>query len=71
MNSYEEKKIVIYANPEELRNLADEMEDRWPKLKPGQPTFIKFLVNKDGLKVCLHLDQQYFHKMDKDRESHK
>jgi len=69
MNHYEEKKIVIYASPTELRKLADKMEERWPKLNIGSPTFIDFLVNKDDLKVCLHLDQEYFHKLEKEQRN--
>ena len=69
MNHYEEKKIVIFASPVELRKLADEMEKRWQNLKPGNTTFIDFLVHKDDLKVCLHLDQEYFHKLERNNEN--
>jgi len=69
MNHYEEKKIVIFASPVELRKLADKMEKRWQNLKPGNTTFIDFLVHKDELKVCLHLDQEYFHKLEGGNEN--
>ena len=69
MNHYEERKIVICASPLELRKLADKMEEIWPKLKPGNTTFIDFLAYKDDLKVCLHLDQDYFHKLERNNEN--
>ena len=55
---YEERKIVIIMNPKQLRDLADKMEEKFPKLVPGNTTFIDFLGYSQDLKVCLHLDQK-------------
>ena len=64
MNVREQSVINVYANPDELRRLADKMEERWAKLRVGDPTFVDF-INYDPeekLSVHLHLDQVWFHK---------
>ena len=63
MKAREEKKLIITANPEELRALADKMERRWEKLRAGESTFVDFLDYEAG--VHLHLDQVWFHAKDK------
>jgi len=60
MRVREEREIIVVANPDELRNLADKMEKRYEELTIGQTTFVDFLGYQDGFKVCLHLDQEWF-----------
>jgi len=62
-SAYEEKrKIIITMNPDELRSLADKMEEKFPTFLPGQSTFIDLFSYSDDLLVCLHADQQWFNK---------
>ena len=65
MKAREERTITITMTPVELRNLADEMERRWENLQVGQSTFVDFLHHSFELSICLHLDQEYFHKLNK------
>ena len=66
MKARQEKKIIITASPKELRDLADKMEERWLKLRPGQTTFVDFIDYEGELDVHLHLDQAYFHNLNKE-----
>lgn len=59
---YEERNVIITMNPDQLRKLADKMEETFPRLKLGQTTFVDFLGYSSDLKVCLHLDQEWFSK---------
>ncbi len=65
MNAREERKVIITMSPKELRDLADKMEKKWPKLKPGDSTFVDLIHCSDDLQVVLNLDQEYFHSLDK------
>ena len=60
-----EKKIIVTMNPDELRSLADKMEEKFPKIRPGQTTFIDFLVYSKDLQIDLHAEQEWFHKRSK------
>ena len=57
---HEERKIIIRMNPDQLRKMADKMEKEYPKMAPGQSTFIDFLGYSNTLQVYLHVDQQWF-----------
>ena len=59
---YIDKKIIVTMNPDELRDLADKMEAKFPMLQIGDSTFITSLVYSDDLRIDLHLDQAWFHK---------
>jgi hypothetical protein len=63
MNCRKDNKIIITMSPEDLRRLADEMEERWNELRPGDSTFVDIIgYLEDKTRICLHLDQEYFHK---------
>jgi len=57
-----EQKIIITMNPDQLRKLADKMEEDYFKAKLGGTTFVDFLGYSDRLQVCLHFDQVWFEK---------
>lgn len=57
---YEERKIIITMSPDDLRSLADKMEEKFPKKRLGESTFIDFLGYSPDLQVCLHADQEWF-----------
>ncbi len=65
-SGFEQREIVVFASPDELRRWADEMEKRWLTIRPGEVTFIDFLMHKQDMKVSLHLDQQWFHKREQE-----
>ena len=46
--------------PQELRDLADKMEYRYPRLRPGDSTFVDFLAYDKEYVVKLMLDQTYW-----------
>lgn len=54
------EKIIITMNPDELRGLADRMEEAYLTRTVGQTTFVDFLGNSRDLHVCLHFDQAWF-----------
>ena len=60
MTMREERNIIITMNPDQLRKLADKMEQAYPTLKIGDSTFVDFLGYKPDLRVSLHLDQEWF-----------
>jgi len=62
MTMREERNIIITMNPDQLRKLADKMEQQYPTLKIGDSTFVDFLGYKPDLRVSLHLDQEWFNK---------
>jgi hypothetical protein len=68
MRVHQENKIILTMSPKELRDLADKMEERWPKLRLGQTCFVDILHysrdDRDPM-VVLHLDQTYFHDLAK------
>ena len=57
-----EKKIIVTMNPDELRALANKMENEFPKKSLGDSTFIDFLAYSGELRIDLHADQQWFNK---------
>lgn len=62
--AHHENKIILTMSPKELRDLADKMEARFPKLRLGDTTFVDILHHSTGgadPMIVLHLDQQYFH----------
>ena len=65
--SYEEKKIVLTMNPDELRELADKMEKEYPLKMVGDSCFIANLVYSGHFTLDLHADQGWFN----DRENQK
>ena len=60
MKAREDKKIVLTANPDELRVLADKMEAAWERITWGDSTFVDFMAYGDGLRIDIHLDQEWF-----------
>ena len=58
----EERKVIITMNPDELRALADKMERVFPQKRLGDTCFIDFLGYSQEMQVCLHADQEWFHK---------
>ena len=56
----EERSIIITMNPDQLRKLADKMEKIYSKLTFFNTTFVDFLGHTPELRVCLHLDQEWF-----------
>lgn len=63
MKAYENREILLFMNPKELRDLANRMEELWVKLEAGDRTFVDFLHSSESFKIQLHLDQSYFEKM--------
>ena len=63
MNAREEREIILTISPKELRDLADKMEDRFPKKRIGETTFIASLHSSENFSISLHLDQNYFEKL--------
>ena len=60
-SSYKEPiTINITMTPKELRDLADNMEYKFPKLRPGDSTFVAFLAYDKDYVVKLMLDQTYW-----------
>ena len=57
-----EKKIVVTMNPDELRSLADKMEEKFPKKRLGESAFIDFLTYGNDCTIELHAEQEWFHK---------
>ncbi|MCK4787451.1 MAG: hypothetical protein KAV87_27080 [Desulfobacteraceae bacterium] len=62
MHAREEREITITMSPDELRDLADKMEKRFPNITIGGPTFVTFLHQENGFTINLNLDQGWFHK---------
>jgi hypothetical protein len=58
--TFEDRKIIITTNPDELRRLADLMEEKFPKIPLGKSSFIDFLAVTPEYKVCIHADQEWF-----------
>ncbi len=56
----EPEKIIITMNPDQLRGLADKMEEVFPTKRLGDTTFIDFLGYSKDLQVCLYADQVWF-----------
>ena len=67
MSMYEERKIIITLDPDELRRLADKMERDFPHKRLGQSTFIDLLGHSSDLTVCLHADQTWFENKKKNK----
>ena len=67
VTGYKEERIRVSFSPEELRNLADEMENKFQKLSPGESTLIKcyILDHKKPLILDIMADQGWFHKQAK------
>lgn len=69
-DSFYQNKLIITMSPKELRDLADKMEARWPKLRAGETTFVDILHHSTGGQdpmIVLHLDQKYFHDLDAEK----
>jgi hypothetical protein len=64
VNVCETRTIMITASPKELRDLADKMDQLFPRLKVGDSTFVDILSypdkNNGNVMVKLHLDQTYY-----------
>ena len=58
----EPERINITMNPDQLRELADKMEEVFPTIGLGETTFIDFLGYSKDLHVCLLADQVWFNK---------
>jgi len=58
---YELREINISTNPKYLRDLADKMEQHWPKFKVGQDTFVDIIgYTEDGTMIKVNMDQEWF-----------
>lgn len=55
----EERKIKITMSPNELRRLADKMEEVYLKGMWGDSTFVDFLGYSSDMQVCLYIDQEW------------
>lgn len=59
--------LMLFMTPRELRDLADKMEARWPKLRAGENTCVDvlhFAKDVQDTTVTLHMEQRYFHDRD-------
>lgn len=61
-SGYVEKIIKVTMNPDELRALADKMEEVFPAIRMADSTFIDYIVFDDKLRVDLYADQDWFDK---------
>lgn len=59
----EEKLIHIKMSPVELRELAHRMDKAFEERIPGHSTQIAVIAYSDDVKICLHMDQDYYHKL--------
>ena len=67
MDARKDNKIILTMSPEDLRSLADKMEEKWNNIRLGESTFVAMLSYKNPV-VHLHLDQEYFHKLKKEEK---
>ena len=67
MNSLRTTTTKIFMSPKELRELADKMDARWKRIRPGESTYVAIIdMTDDGLvRTELHLDQAYYHELDR------
>ena len=58
MSAYKEPlTIMVFSSPKELRKWADKIEETYPKLLPGDNTFVDFIHCSKELVIKLHIDQ--------------
>lgn len=65
MKARKEEEMILTMSPVELRRLADKMEERWTKISWGDSTFVDIISHEPM--VVLHLDQTYFHNLERER----
>lgn len=60
MNVHEQRIINLTMSPSELRQLADKMEARFPKIRYGESMFCDILHYGKEFEIHLYIDQEYF-----------
>lgn len=64
-NARKEEIIHVYVSPDDLRDWADQMEERMKKVLPGDRIWVQPVFSDDGrLQVHLTANQSWFHERD-------